>query len=174
MKEILDWQYNRFGIIQLDESEVKRLVSCMEEKGIKCSKYNNSITIALTYENIKFVCLSYDPMGVRAPSPQICAAIFPDKIIFADCFSGIGADKLRAGWIVESTGDKELDELFSQMAYYSPLYEEDNFAWLIDTISDGEALYPYEDKFEELRCKVIEYEWEMQKKYLTEKTVRPY
>ena len=34
MKKILDWQYNRFGITQLDENEVKRLVSCMEEKAL--------------------------------------------------------------------------------------------------------------------------------------------
>ena len=174
MKKILDWQYNRFGITQLDENEVKRLVSCMEEKGIKCSKYNKSITIALTYENIKFVCLSYNPLGAEKHSPQICAAIFPDKIIFANCFSGKNADHLRVGWIAETTGDKELDELFSQMSYYPPLYEEDNFAWLVDTMSDSENCYPYEDEFEELRCKIIEYEIEMQQKYLTEKTVRPY
>lgn len=172
MEEIIEYQ---FGITQLDESEIRRLVTAMEENGIKCSKYGKSITIALTYENIKFVCLSYYPKGVKEPSPQICAAVFPDKVIFADCFSHY-TDKngYHKSTIDGSTGNPELDELFSQMAFYSPLWEENIFAWLVDIISDGEALYPYEDEFEELRSKIIEYEWEMQKKYLTEKTVRPY
>lgn len=174
MKEILDWKYNRFGITQLEESEIKRLVSCMEKNGVKCSQYNKSITIALTYKDIKFVCLSYSPRGVKAPSPQICAGIFLDRIIFADCFSGKGENGLITGWIAETTGNPELDELFSQVAFYSPLWEEDIFAWLVDTISDSENCYPYEDEFEELRCEIMEYEYEMQKKYLTEKTVRPY
>lgn len=174
MKEILDFNYQRLGITQLDENDIKRLISCMEENGIQCSKYNKSITIALTYKNIKFVCLSYDPGGIKRPSPQICAAIFPDKIIFANCFSDRSEKGYLIGQIAESTGNAELDELFSQVAFYSPLWEEDIFAWLIDVMSDGEALYPYEDNFEELRCNIMEYEWEMQKKYLTEKTVRPY
>lgn len=174
MKEIPDWKYNCFGIAQLDENEIRRLVTAMEENGIKCSKYNKSITIALTCGNIKFVCISYSPRGIKEPSPQICAGIFPDRIIFADCFSGKGENGLMTGWIAETTGNPELDRLFSQTAFYSPLWEEDIFAWLIDTMSDGEALYPYEDKFEELRCKIMDYELEMQKKYLTEKTVRPY
>ncbi|MDE6788722.1 MAG: hypothetical protein K2J47_05305 [Ruminococcus sp.] len=174
MKEILDWKYNRFGITQLEESEVKRLVSCMEKNGVKCSQYSKSITIALTYKDIKFVCISYDPRGIKAPSPQICAGIFPDQIIFADCFSDIDENHLHIGRIARTTGDKELDKLFSQMAFHSPLWEEDIFAWLIDTISDSENCYPYEDEFEELRCEIMEYEYEMQKKYLTEKTVRPY
>lgn len=175
MKEIIDEEYNRFGIAQLDENEVRRLVSCMEENNIKCSKYNNSITIALTYKDIKFVCLSYDPRGVPEPSPQICAAVFPDKIIFADCFSHY-TDKngYHESRIDGSTGNPELDELFSKMAFYSPLWSEYSFAWLVDTLSDSENCYPYEEEFEELRCKIIEYELEMQKKYLTEKTVRPY
>lgn len=172
MEEIIEYQ---FGITQLDESEIRRLVTAMEENGVKCSNHNKSITIALTYENIKFVCLSYYPHGAKEPSPQICAAVFPDKVIFADCFSHY-TDKngYHKSTIDGSTGNPELDELFSQMAFYSPLWEENIFAWLVDIISDGEALYPYDDEFEELRSKIIEYEWEMQKKYLTEKTVRPY
>lgn len=88
MKEFLDWQYNKFGITQLDENEISRLVACIEENGIQCSKYDKFITIALTYQNIKFVCLSYNLRGAERPSPQICAVIFPDKIIFTDYFSG--------------------------------------------------------------------------------------
>ncbi|MDE7098730.1 MAG: hypothetical protein K2O60_06255 [Ruminococcus sp.] len=169
MKAILDSQYNRFGITQLEESEIHRLVTAMEENNIKCSKYNPCITIALTYENIKFVCPNYGPTRF-----ENCAAIFPDKIIFADCFSDKDENQYHIGRISGTTGDTELDELFSQAAYHFSLWEEDNFAWLVDTLSDSENCYPYEDEFEKLRCEVIEYEYKMQEKYLTQKTLRPY
>lgn len=60
------------------------------------------------------------------------------------------------------------------MAYHSPLWEENIFVCMVDTMSDSENCYPYEEKFEKLRYETIKHEYEMQKKYLTEKTVRPY
>lgn len=173
MPKILDYKYNKFDMVQLEESEIRRLIDFMKENEIKFYKYDGSLTIALEYSGIKFVCVYYSAQGAVKKSPSEFIALMPEKIVSASCWSGPGEDHYLTGGICETTGDKELDELFAQAAYYAPLYEETSFGWLIEKQSDGSDKYDeYEEEYERLRSEIIEYEQSMQKKYLTEDMLR--
>lgn len=169
MNKILDYKYNKFDIIQLDESDIERLAGYMKENEIKLRKYEGCVSIALEYNNIKFVNVDYIPRGAAEKSPSKYIALFPDRIIHADCWTGKGDDGYMTGGISGTAGDALLDELFAQAAYYTPIYEETTFAWLIEKQSDGsEGFMEYGDDYERIRCEIIDYEQSMKKKYFPE------
>ena len=168
----MDYKFNKYDIIQLDETDVKKVADFIKqnpELWTTLGRHDDSITLALTYKNIK-VCSTNiwftDTLKEITTRKNSVVIIYPDKIISAECFCRFGKGKTEFG-VSHTTGDTELDTILSEMSFMFPLFEECNFSWLIDKQSDGsEAYYEYGDEYERIRMEIIQYENDMQKKYL--------
>ncbi|MDE6539590.1 MAG: hypothetical protein K2K66_05320 [Ruminococcus sp.] len=158
-----------FDIIQLDETDIKRVADFIKQNPAE-GRYIDSITLALTYKDIK-ICSTYewfreDRLKKITTRKNYVVIIYPDKIISAECFCRFGKCIPEYG-VSQTTGNPELDTIISEASCIFSLYEEDIFAWLIDKQSDGsESYYEYGDDYERIRCEIIQYEEDMRKKYL--------
>ena len=168
----MDYKFNKYDIIQLDETDVKRVADFIKqnpELWTTLGRHADSITLALTYKDIKICSTNEwfkDTLKKIHTRKNSFVILYPDKIISEECFHSVGQG-ISEYVVSQSTGNAELDMVLSEVAYIFSLYEEDNFAWLIDKQSDGsESYYEYGDDYERIRCEIIQYEEDMRKKYL--------
>lgn len=160
-----------FDIIQLDETDIKRVADLIKqnpELWTTGGRHADSITLALTYKDIKICSTNKwfeDTLKKTKTRKSSVVIICSDKIISAECFYRWGQSTSYG--VSQTTGNPELDAVLSEASRIFPLYEEDIFAWLIDKQSDGsESYYEYGDDYERIRCEIMQYEYDMRKKYL--------
>ena len=169
----MDTKFNKYDIIQLDETDIKRVADFIKqnpELWAERGRHDDSITIAITYKNIKicstneWFCDTLKKISTRKNSVVI---IYPDKIISAECFCKFGQGKTEWG-VSQTTGNPELDEILTEVSFFFPLFSEYSFSWLIDKQSNGSESYDeYGDDYERIRCEIMQYEEDMREKYLS-------
>ncbi|MBE6875554.1 MAG: hypothetical protein E7496_02320 [Ruminococcus sp.] len=154
-----------FKIVQLSESDVDCVVKFFEkQKDFRSPLLSiDSITLALQYENI-LIC-SVKKYFLNNTLYCEIVIITPDSLLTAKTFSEIRTGKRG---ICESSGDSRIDEILSDAVICLPLYEETTFAWFISQAC-GESYdnewQEYGEKYENLRLKLIHYEFDMREKY---------
>ena len=154
-----------FEIVQLSESDVERVVKFFEkQKGFRSPILSvDSITLALKCENI-LICSVKKYFSDNTSYCEIII-ITPDSLLTAKTFSEIRTGKRG---ICESSGDSRIDEILSDAVICLPLYEETTFAWFISQACGGNydnKWQEYGEKYENLRLKLIHYEFDMREKY---------
>ncbi len=154
-----------FEIVQLSESDVERVVKFFEkQKGFRSAILSvDSITLALKYENI-LICSVEKYFSDNTSYCEI-VIIMPDSLLTAKTFSEIRTGKRG---ICKSSGDSRIDEILSDAVICLPLYEETTFAWFISQACDESCDNEWQEhgeKYENLRLKLIHYEFDMREKY---------
>lgn len=166
--------YEKYTIEQLDENEIERMMKYISENPLDKYARTDSITLCARYEDIKVCSLQIKTVSEKwTAKPMtnfyITAVLTPDRIIMAKCFSHFPANperKVKARGLWESTGDEKIDQILDEACCFFHLYEEYNMAFMISRYSDGsEEWEEYGEKYEEMRSKIVEYEFAMREKY---------
>ena len=153
----MDFEYNKYEIILLDETDLKRLSEYLKENPKLWDKeygHYHCMTRAIQYKNYKICCTQ---KKVR----YTAVILTPDDIIQTECYY----KNMNDCGIIESTGSEELDQIMKEVSFFFPLYSDYCDAWIIADVYHIEA-EEFEEPYEEALVKLKEYELDMVKKYM--------